>query len=104
MSNERIVAEIDLSAIRKNMESMHRHLKAGTGMIAVIKTDGYGHGSVPIARSIEPLPWLWGFAVATFEEAKELRDAGIRKPVLLLGYVFPSCYGELADLHRQVQP
>lgn len=98
MSNERIVAEIDLSAIRKNMESMHRHLKAGTGMIAVIKTDGYGHGSVPIARSIEPLPWLWGFAVATFEEAKELRDAGIRKPVLLLGYVFPSCYGELADL------
>ena len=98
MSNERIVAEIDLSAIRKNMENMHRHLKAGTGMIAVIKTDGYGHGSVPIARSIEPLPWLWGFAVATFEEAKELRDAGIRKPVLLLGYVFPSCYGELADL------
>lgn len=98
MSNERICAEIDLSAISDNMNSMRGNLAPGTEMIAVIKTDGYGHGAVPIARSIEPVPWLWGYAVATFEEAKELRDAGIRKPVLLLGYVFPSCYGDLAEL------
>ena len=98
MSNERICAEIDLSAIRYNMDSMHGNLRPGTRMIAVIKTDGYGHGAVPIAHAIEGLDYLWGFAVATFEEARDLRDAGIRKPVLILGYVFPYCYGELDGL------
>ncbi len=96
MSNERICAEIDLSAIAYNMESMHRNLTPGTRMIAVVKTDGYGHGAVPIAKKIEQLPYLWGFAVATFEEAKELRKALITKPILILGYVFPYCYKELA--------
>lgn len=96
MSNERICAEIDLSAIAYNMESMHRNLTSGTRMIAVVKTDGYGHGAVPIAKKIEQLPYLWGFAVATFEEAKELRKALITKPILILGYVFPYCYKELA--------
>ena len=98
MSTERICAEIDLSAITYNMESMHRNLAPGTGMIAVVKTDGYGHGAAAIAGRIEKLPYLWGFAVATFEEAKELRQAGIKKPVLILGYVFPYCYEELAEL------
>ena len=102
MSNERICAEIDLSAISYNMESMHRNLTPGTGMIAVVKTDGYGHGACAIAKKIEHLPYLWGFAVATFEEAKELRQAGITKPILILGYVFPYCYLELARL--QIRP
>ncbi|MBQ6590303.1 MAG: alanine racemase [Lachnospiraceae bacterium] len=98
MSNERICAEIDLSAVRYNMESMHRNLLPGTGMIAVVKTDGYGHGAAAIAQEIEELPWLWGFAVATFEEAQELRSAGITRPILILGYVFPYCYEDLARL------
>ena len=98
MSNERICAEIDLSAISYNMESMHRNLTPGTGMIAVVKTDGYGHGAAAIAQKIEELPYLWGFAVATFEEAEELRQAKISKPILILGYVFPYCYEELARL------
>ena len=96
MSNERICAEIDLSAISDNMQNMHRNLRPETRMIAVIKTDGYGHGAVPIANKIEPLPYLWGFAVATFEEAMDLRRAGISKPILILGYVFPYCYEDLA--------
>ena len=58
MSNERICAEIDLSAISYNMESMHRNLTPGTGMIAVVKTDGYGHGACAIAKKIEHLPYL----------------------------------------------
>ena len=96
MSKERICAEIDLSAISFNMESMHRNLAPGTSMIAVVKTDGYGHGATAIAQKIEDIPYLWGFAVATFEEAVELRNAGIAKPVLILGYVFPYCYESLA--------
>ena len=102
MSNERICAEIDLSAISWNMESMHRNLKPGTDMIAVVKTDGYGHGAAAIAHKIEDLPYLWGFAVATFEEAEELRQAKITKPILILGYVFPYCYEDLARL--QIRP
>lgn len=102
MSNERICAEIDLSAISWNMESMHRNLKPGTDMIAVVKTDGYGHGAASIAHKIENLPYLWGFAVATFEEAEELREAKITKPILILGYVFPYCYEDLSRL--QIRP
>ncbi len=102
MSNERICAEIDLSAISWNMESMHRNLKPGTDMIAVVKTDGYGHGAAAIAHKIENLPYLWGFAVATFEEAEELREAKITKPILILGYVFPYCYEDLSRL--QIRP
>ena len=99
MSIERICAEIDLSAIRYNLESMYRNLSDGTSMIAVIKADGYGHGASAIAQEIESYPFLWGFAVATFEEAQELRNAGISKPVLILGYVFPYCYEQLAELN-----
>ncbi|SDZ81361.1 alanine racemase [Lachnospiraceae bacterium NK3A20] len=96
--NLRCEARIDLDAIRYNCESMHRNLHPGTKMIAVVKTDGYGHGAVEIARAVEPLDYLWGYAVATFEEAKELRESDITKPILILGYVFPYCYEELARL------
>ena len=56
MSHERICAKIDLSAACDNMESMHRNLFPDTRMIAVVKTNGYGHGAVPIAHRIESLP------------------------------------------------
>lgn len=95
-ANERVEAEIDLSAVLFNMESMHRRLRPGTRMIAVVKTDAYGHGAAAVAKTVEVLPYVWGFAVATFEEAQQLRGAGIRKPVLILGYTFPSCYREMA--------
>ena len=94
----RVYAEIDLDALRFNLESMKKNLHDGVMITAVIKANGYGHGAVRIAQEVEELPYLWGFAVATFEEAKELREAGIRKPILLLGYVFPYCYPELSLL------
>ncbi len=94
--HDRVWAEIDLDAALYNMEAMHRNLKPGTRMTAVIKTDGYGHGALRIAEKLESLDYLWGYAVATFEEAMELRNGGIRKPVLILGYVFPYCYEELS--------
>lgn len=90
-------AEVDLDAIVSNMESMKRNIAPETKMIGVIKTDGYGHGSVPIAQELEPLDYISGFAVATPEEAHTLRQAGIRKPILILGYTFPYCYEQLAE-------
>ncbi len=89
-------AEIDLDAIRENMVHMREKLSPETKMMGVIKTNGYGHGSVPIAKELEPLDFMYGFAVATFEEAEELRDAGIKKPLLVLGYTFPYAYAAMA--------
>ena len=95
-SCSRTWAEIDLRALRANLDAMKARLKDGTGIIAVVKTDGYGHGAVRIARMLEEVPYIRGYAAAAFEEALELRRAGIRKPILLLGYVFPYCYRLLA--------
>ena len=89
---QRIWAEVDLDAIRQNAENMIAHLTQGTKMMAVIKADGYGHGAVPVAQELEPLEKIAGFAVATAEEGFELRDAGIQKPILVLGYTFPYSY------------
>ena len=96
--NKRICARIDLDAIVNNMEEIRAKIGENTLVTAVIKADGYGHGCVRIASKLEKLPYLWGFATATFEEALELRNAGITKPVMILGYVFPYCYEQLAVL------
>ena len=84
----RVYAEIDLDAVLYNFESMRKNMTEGTQMIAVIKADAYGHGAVPIAHLMEARGYIWGFATATAEEAMQLRKAGIRKPILILGYVF----------------
>lgn len=84
--------QVDLGAIRDNMIHMKQHIHENTKMLAVIKTDGYGHGSVPIARELENLDVVYGYAVATAEEAFEIRDGGMKKPILILGYSFPYAY------------
>ena len=89
-------AEVDLDAVVSNLCNMKAVIDEKTRMIGVIKTDAYGHGSVPIAQASEELDFMWGFAVATPEEAMLLRKEGIRKPILILGYSFPYCYETLA--------
>lgn len=93
---QRGYAEVDLDAVVSNMRNMKQNIAPRTKMIGVVKADGYGHGSVPVAEVLEPLDHLFGFAVATPEEAHALRQAGIRKPILILGYTFPYCYEQLA--------
>lgn len=94
---QRGYVEVNLDHIIANMESMKNHIAAQTKILAVIKTDGYGHGGVPIAKAVEPLDYLYGFAVATAEEAFELRDAGISKPILVLSYTFPYAYDRFIE-------
>ena len=67
----RVYAPVDLDAIAFNMESMRKNIDQKTGMIGVIKTDAYGHGSVPVAEAIED--YVDGYAVATADEAVLLR-------------------------------
>ena len=94
---QRVYAAVDLTAIQENMERMHKNLQSGTLMIGVIKADGYGHGAVPIGKELEKLSYVFGYAVATAEEAFSLREAGLQKPILILGYTFPYCYEELIE-------
>ncbi|MCR5404434.1 MAG: alanine racemase [Butyrivibrio sp.] len=88
----RVVARINLDAIKYNLEAMRKNIPAGAKIMAVIKTDAYGHGAVDIGHELEKLDYIWGYATATAEEAFELRDAGIKKPILILGYTFPYAY------------
>ena len=90
--NGRITAYINKKAIAANFQNMKSNLKDGVKMVAVIKTDGYGHGAVPIAQMVEPYDYIWGFAVAAVEEGLALREAGIAKPILVLGYTFEQDY------------
>ena len=95
-SYKRVCARVDLEAILDNMRNMAEGIRPETKMLGVIKTDGYGHGSVPIAKCLEPLEFLWGYAVAAPEEAWILRENGIQKPILILGYSFPYAYERMA--------
>jgi len=92
---ERVRACIDLDNIEYNMDLMKGNIAKESLMIAVIKADGYGHGAVPIAKILENKEYLYGFAVATAEEAFTLRNSGIIKPILILGYTFPCFFEEL---------
>ena len=93
----RVCAYIDLDAILHNLEQMHAHIDADTKIMAVIKADAYGHGSVPIAWEMEELSYVHGYGVASVEEAMQLRNANIKKPILVLGYTFPYSYETLIN-------
>ena len=92
---DRAWAEIDLDALRFNIEEIKKCIDGTTQIIAVLKTDGYGHGAVQLARILENDSQVWGYAVATAEEAFALKEEGIRKPLLILGYTFPYSYERL---------
>ena len=55
-SNGRITAYIQLEAVEENFRRMKENLQDGVQMVAVIKTDAYGHGAVEIAKVVEPYP------------------------------------------------
>ena len=96
--NSRVYAAIHLDALEQNLENMKKNLTPGTRMIGVIKANAYGHGAVPVAHLMEGKDYIWGYAVANVPEAEELRDAGLKKPILILGYVFPEDYQTLVKL------
>ncbi|MBQ6321736.1 MAG: alanine racemase [Lachnospiraceae bacterium] len=95
MSVQRLYATIDLNAIQQNIQEMIRCTANDARICCVVKADGYGHGSLQVARCVESEERIWGFAAATTEEAMLLRTNGIRKPIMILGYVFPDDYETL---------
>lgn len=86
----RTFAEINLDAIEHNFNELKNQIKEGTKLCAVIKADGYGHGAIELAHFLEDTADY--FAVATADEAIELRNAGISTPILILTYCHPDDY------------
>lgn len=89
----RVSANINLDTIIHNVAEVRKNIKKETGIFAVVKADGYGHGAVPIARAIDND--VEAYAVAIVEEGIELREAGITKPILILGYTAPELLTEV---------
>jgi alanine racemase len=86
-------AEVNLAALRHNLRVVARH--AGESRVwPVLKADGYGHGAPAVARTLERAG-AQGFCVALLEEAVELREAGIRTPILVMGGYYGGAYEEI---------
>ncbi len=83
----RVWADVDLGALRRNLDRVAARLASGGRVMVVIKADAYGHGSVPVARALSGHPALWGFGVGDSQEALELRAAGLLDPILILGTI-----------------
>ena len=82
----RVYASVNLDNIYANMKELKDNTANGTQMVAVIKTDGYGHGAVPVAKTIDDL--VAAYAVATIDEALNLRRHNIDKPIYILGFIY----------------
>ena len=80
------VAEVRLPAVRHNFRTLRSLLPRGTGVLAVVKANAYGHGAGPVARTLEE-EGARMLGVATVEEGVELRQVGLRLPVVVLGGV-----------------
>lgn len=80
----RVTAEIDLDAIYENLVNTRKIIDNNTRLMAVIKADGYGHGAVAVARTVDNI--VDGYGVSNLSEAIELRKHATQKMILILGY------------------
>jgi alanine racemase len=80
--------EIDLDAARHNIASVRSRLRPGVSILLVVKADAYGHGAVRVSRLAEECG-VDMLGVATLDEGRELRKAGLKLPILILSPVLP---------------
>ena len=85
---KRTWAEISLDNIRHNYRAIRSHLPEGCRFLGVVKADAYGHGALPVSRLLEEEGADY-LAVSCLDEAMELREGGIRMPLLILGHTPP---------------
>ena len=76
-------AEIDLDALAHNYRALRAHVGPKVKFLGVVKADGYGHGAVQVARTLEKLGADY-LAVSSLDEAMELRHNGVTMPILIL--------------------
>ncbi len=81
---QRAWVEIDLAALAHNVRQLKSFLSPETALMAVVKADAYGHGAITVAQTVLQSGASW-LGVATVPEGIELREAGIKEPILILG-------------------
>lgn len=81
-------AEVDLGAIAQNLRAIRRHVGARPKIFCVVKADAYGHGAAQVAKALARAG-AGAFGVTCTREGAELREAGIRKPILVLTGFWP---------------
>src|SRR5687768_18022472 len=91
-------AEVDLSRLGDNFRAVKAFCGDDIMYMAVIKANAYGHGAVECGRRLEADGADW-FAVATMEEGIELRQAGISKPILIFGGIWPGQQQEFLNFN-----
>ncbi len=97
-NNPLVWAEVDLDAIAHNVRQLRRAVKPAARLMVAVKANAYGHGAVEVARTAlaHGADWL---GVARFQEAVDLREAGIAAPILIFGYTPARHTRELIRLH-----
>ena len=89
-------AAIDLDALAHNYRALRALLPPGCRLLAPVKSNGYGHGAVPVAKKLEALG-VDMLSVACLDEGIELRRAGVETPILCMGVTPAQLTGELLD-------
>ncbi len=88
-------AEVDLTALVNNFHALRQHFGCGRRCFSIVKTDAYGHGAPEVAKALSNAG-SEGFSVSSIQEAEQLRQIGIREPILILGYTPPQLAERLA--------
>ena len=90
-------AVIDLAAIQNNIKKFRKHIGTHPEIWGVVKANAYGHGSIPVSQAIHDL--VDGFCVSNLDEAIELRNHLITKPILVLSGIVPDNVDIAASLN-----
>lgn len=96
----RTQAAVDMDAVEYNFNQVRNKLPENVKILSVIKADAYGHGAVQLGKFFDNKCDFFG--VACVEEALELKKAGLKTPVLILGYVSPELYGTVVEYNIRI--
>ena len=91
------LAEINLTALAHNIETVRKHLSRGVKILFAVKSNAYGHGTEEVSRVAQEMGISY-LGTSTVEEGARIRNAGVDLPILLLNPVFPSEIGAALDL------
>ena len=100
---DRSCVEIDLDALRHNFEEIKKVTMPGAGILAVVKADAYGHGAYETATALLECGAA-GLCLATIDEAVDLRNRGIKAPMMILGFTDRSRFADVVryDIEQAV--
>ena len=90
------IAEIDLDALRDNLNQVRGLTQGKADILAVVKANAYGHGAVEVAKELEAAGANI-FGVATTEEGVELRQSGVSLPILILAGTYPEEFRKVRE-------